>query len=190
MLSGPSGVGKDAVLARIKELKHPLHHTVSATTRPQRRGESEGIDYYFLSPAKFEEMVERGELLEWARVYGHWYGVSREQVKLALERGLDVIIKTDVQGAATVKGIAPQAILIFLAPPSMEELEKRLRKRETESGIDLNLRIETAWEEMKRLPLFDYVVVNRQGEVDLALAQIDAIITAEKCRVNPRVVEL
>ena len=190
MLSGPSGVGKDAVLARMKELKCPLHYTVTATTRPQRQGERDRIDYYFLSPHKFEEMVEKGELLEWARVYGHWYGVPREQVKHALEKGLDVIIKTDVQGAATIKEVAPQALLIFLASPSMEELEERLRKRKTESTIDLSLRIETAREEMKRLPQFDYVVMNRQGEVNLAVAQIDAIILAEKCRVNPRVVEL
>jgi len=174
----------------MKELKCPLHYTVTATTRPQRQGESDGIDYYFLSPRRFEEMVENGELLEWARVYGHWYGVPREQVKQALEKGLDVIIKTDVQGAATIKEVAPQALLIFLASPSMEELEERLRKRKTESTIDLSLRIETAREEMKRLPLFDYVMVNRQGEVDLAVAQIDAIIAAEKCRVNPRAVEL
>jgi guanylate kinase len=111
-------------------------------------------------------------------------------VKQALEKGLDVIIKTDVQGAATIKEVAPQALLIFLASPSMEELEERLRKRKTESTIDLSLRIETAREEMKRLPQFDYVVMNRQGEVNLAVAQIDAIILAEKCRVNPRVVEL
>ena len=183
-------MGKDAVLARMKELKCPLHYTVTATTRPQRQGERDGIDYYFLFPQKFEEMVEKGELLEWARVYGHWYGVPREQVKQALEKGLDVIIKADVQGAATIKGVAPQAILIFLAPPSLEELEERLRKRKSESTIDLRLRIETAREELKRLPQFDYVVMNHQGEVDLAVAQIDAIILAEKCRVNPRVVEL
>jgi guanylate kinase len=190
VLSGPSGVGKDAVLARITELKHPLHRAVSTTTRPQRRGESDGIDYYFFSPTEFEEMVQKGEFLEWAMVYGQWYGVSREQVNLALARGLDVVIKTDVQGAATIKGIAPQAVLIFLAPPSMEELEERLRKRATESDIDLSLRIDIAHEEMKRLPIFDYVVVNHQGAVGHALDEIDAIITAEKCRVTPRVVEL
>jgi len=183
-------VGKDAVLARMKELKCPLQYTVTATTRPQRQGERDGIDYYFLSPHKFEEMVEKRELLEWARVYGHWYGVPGKQVKQALEKGLDVIIKADVQGAATIKGVAPQALLIFLASPSMEELEERLRKRKTESAIDLSLRIDTAREEMKRLPQFDYVVVNRQGEVDLAVAQIDTIVLAEKCKVNPRVVEL
>jgi guanylate kinase len=116
--------------------------------------------------------------------------VPKEQVKQALEQGLDVIIKADVQGAATIRRAAPQALLIFLTPPSMAELEARLRQRKTESGFDLNLRLKTAREETKCLPLFDYVVVNRQNQVDLAVAQIDAIISAEKCRVNPRVVEL
>ena len=190
MLSGPSGVGKDVVLARMKELGRWLHFTVTATTRPRRGTERDGVDYHFVSPPRFEEMVANGELLEWAKVYGHCYGVPKEQVKQALERGLDVIIKADVQGAATIKATAPQALLLFLAPPSMAELEARLRQRETESGIDLGLRLETAREEMKRLPLFDYVVVNHQDQVDLAVAQIDAIISAEKCRVGPRVVEL
>ena len=133
-------------------------------------------------------MIERGELLEWAEVYGNWYGVPRQDVKQALERGLDVMVKVDVQGAATIKGIVPQALLIFVAPPSTEELQARLRQRESETTTDLKRRIETADEEMKRLPLFDYVVVN--DTVDQAVAKIDAIITAEKCRANPRVVEL
>jgi len=133
-------------------------------------------------------MLERGELLEWAEVYGNWYGVPRQEVKQALERGLDVMVKVDVQGAATIKGMVPQALLIFVAPPSTEELQARLRQRESETTTDLKRRIETADEEMKRLPLFDYVVVN--DKVDQAVAKIDAIITAEKCRANPRVVEL
>lgn len=190
MLSGPSGVGKDVVLARMKELGRPLYYTVTATTRPQRETEKDGVDYHFLSPPRFEEMVARGEFLEWAEVYGQCYGVPKEQVKQALKRGVDVIIKVDVQGAATIKEAAPQALLIFLSSPSREELEARLRQRQTESDIDLHLRLETAREEMKRLPLFDYVVMNHQDQVDLAVAQIDAIINAEKCRVNPRVVEL
>ena len=131
-------------------------------------------------------MMERGELLEWAEVYGNWYGVPRQDVKQALERGLDVMVKVDVQGAATIKGIVPQALLIFVAPPSTEELQARLRQRESETTTDLKRRIETADEEMKQLPLFDYVVVN--DTVDQAVAKIDAIITAEKCRANPRVV--
>jgi len=178
------------VLDRMKELGRRLHYTVTATTRPQRETERDGVDYHFLSSPRFEEMVAKGEFLEWAKVYGHCYGVPKEQVKQALKRGLDVIIKADVQGAATIKGAAPQALLLFLAPLSKEELEERLRQRKTESGIGLDLRLETAREEMKRLPLFDYVVVNREDQVDLAVAQIDAIISAEKCRVNPRVVEL
>lgn len=133
-------------------------------------------------------MMERGELLEWAEVYGNWYGVPRQDVKQALERGLDVMVKVDVQGAATIKGIVPQALLIFVAPPSTEELQARLRQRESETTTDLKRRIETADEEMKQLPLFDYVVVN--DKVDQAVAKIDAMITAEKCRANPRVVEL
>ncbi len=132
--------------------------------------------------------MERGELLEWAEVYGNWYGVPRQDVKQALERGLDVMVKVDVQGAATIKGIVPQALLIFVAPPSTEELQARLRQRESETTTDLKRRTETADEEMKQLPLFDYVVVNDM--VDQAVAKIDAIITAEKCRANPRVVEL
>ena len=133
-------------------------------------------------------MTERGELLEWAEVYGNWYGVPRQDVKQALERGLDVMVKVDVQGAAKIKGIVPQALIIFVAPPSTEELQARLRQRESETTTDLKRRIETADEEMKQLPLFDYVVVN--DKVDQAVAKIDAMITAEKCRANPRVVEL
>ena len=188
VISGPSGVGKDAILARMKELKRPFYHTITATTRPQRAGERDGQDYYFLSEIKFKEMVERCEFLEWANVYGNWYGVPRHQVEEALSRGQDVIIKVDVQGATTIKGLIPQAVFIFLTPPSLEGLAQRLRQRETESSIDVALRMEKAQEEMKCLSLFDYAVVNRQDKVDLAVAQIDAIITAEKCRAHPRVV--
>lgn len=144
------------------------------------------MDYHFVSQERFLEMIERGELLERAEVYGNWYGVPRQDVKQALEQGLDVMVKVDVQGAATIKGIVPQALLIFVAPPSTEELQARLRQRESETTTDLKRRIETADEEMKQLPSFDYVVVN--DKVDQAVAKIDAIITAEKCRANPRVV--
>lgn len=188
VLSGPSGVGKDAVLARMKISGRPLHFTVTATTRPQRQGESDGVDYHFVSQERFEEMVKGGELLEWAEVYGNSYGVPRSQVKEALEQGRDVLVRVDVQGAATIKHAVPQALLIFLASPSMEAVEERLRKRSTESIAELERRIETAREEMEQLPMFDYVVVN--DEVELAAGEIDAIITAEKCRVSPRVVEL
>lgn len=188
VVSGPSGAGKDAVLARVKGSVQPLYFVVTATTRPQREGESDGVPYHFVSRERFQEMVEWGELLEWAEVYGHLYGVPKSQVKEALERGHDVLVKVDVQGAATIKRAVPQALLIFLAPPSMAALEERLRDRNTESAAELERRIATANEEMMQQGMFDYVVVNDQ--VDLAAAQIDAIITAEKRRVRPRAVDL
>lgn len=188
MLSGPSGVGKDAVLAWVKGSGHPLYFTVTATTRPQRKGESDGVDYQFVSRERFEEMVSGGELVEWAEVYGHFYGVPRRQVKEALERGCDVLVKVDVQGAATIKRAVPQALLIFLAPPSMAALEKRVRQRNTESAIELERRLATAHEEMSQQGMFDYVVVN--DRVDRAAAQIDTIIAAERRRENPRGVDL
>jgi len=174
----------------MKELGRPLHFTVTATTRPKRPGEVNGQDYHFLSPEAFQDMLKRGELLEWAEVYGHLYGVPKAQVRQALARGQDVMVKIDVQGAEHIRQVAPQSVLIFLAPPSTEELARRLRERKTESAAQLELRLKTAREEMERLPLFDYVVVNEQGRLDEAVAQIEAIITAEKCRVNPRQVEI
>ena len=190
VLSGPSGVGKDAVLTRLREWGHPYHFAVPVTTRPRREQERAGVDYHFVSPARFQEMMDGEELLEWASVYENWYGVPRPPLQQALERGQDVIVKIDVQGAATIKSLVPQAVFIFLVPPSMEELEERLRQRHTESGADLALRLETAREEMKCLSMFDYVVVNPQDRVDWAASQIEAIIRAEKCRVSPRVVKL
>jgi len=185
VLSGPSGAGKDTVLNRMKQLGFPFHYVVTATTRPRRAGENNGVDYYFCSEAEFQEMMQQGELLEWAKVYGHWYGVPKQQVKQALETRKDVIVKVDVQGAATIKNLLSGAVLIFLAPPSIKEYEERLRQRKTESETELKLRIEKATEEMRSLPLFDYVVANRQGELDSTVSQIEAIITAEKCRANP-----
>ena len=190
VLSGLSGAGKDAVLTRVKKLDLRLEHITTITTRPERPTERANADYHFITGEKFQEMIERHELLEWANVYGNWYGVPREPVKKALDRGQDIVIKTDVQGAATIKKTLPQAVLIFLAPSSMEELVLRLKKRRTESPSDLALRTKTAENELKQLPLFDYIVFNRQGEINRAVADIEAIITAERCRVAPREVTL
>ncbi|MDY6918556.1 MAG: guanylate kinase [Chloroflexota bacterium] len=188
VVSGPSGVGKDAVLDGLKGLWQSSCFAVTATTRPPREGEVDGVDYHFVSRERFQEMVQGGELLEWAEVYGNLYGVPLREVKQALDRGLDVVVKVDVQGAATIKGVAPEAVLVFLVPPSEQELTTRLTGRNSESAPDLKRRMDTAQQEMERLPLFDYVVVN--DEVELAVAKIDAIVTAEKCRVRPRQVEL
>ncbi|GAI65640.1 unnamed protein product [marine sediment metagenome] len=135
-------------------------------------------------------MIERKEFLEWANVYGNWYGVPREPVKQALDKGQDIIVKVDIEGAATIKKILPQAVFIFLVPPSREELVLRLKQRHTESPFDLALRTKTAEEEIEQLSLFDYIVVNKRDEIDLAVSDIKAIITAEKCRVTPREIAL
>jgi guanylate kinase len=186
VLSGPSGAGKDAVLTRIRELNYPLKYITTVTTRPQRATERDNIDYHFISTKKFQKMIENNELLEWANVYGNWYGVPKKPVKQALHKGQDTIVKVDIQGATTIKKILPQAVFIFLTPPSTEELRLRLKQRHTESSFDLALRTKTAEEEIKQLSLFDYVVFSRQNEIERAVADIEAIITAEKCRVTPR----
>lgn len=190
VLSGPSGVGKDVVLSRLKESGYPVEYITTVTTRTQRANEKDNIDYHFVSEERFQEMIEHKGLLEWANVYGNWYGVPEQPVKKALDKGQDVIVKVDVQGAATIKKILPQAIFIFLMTPSMEELTLRLKQRRTESSFDLALRLKTAEEEIEQLSLFDYVVVNRQDEVDQAVSNIKAIIAAEKCRVAPREIAL
>ncbi len=186
VLSGPSGVGKDAVLSRMRELRYPLEYITTVTTRPRRASERDHIDYYFVSAAKFQKMIKNNELLEWANVYDNWYGVPRGQITQALDSGQDTIIKVDIQGATTIKKILPQAVFIFLMPPSVEELKLRLKKRHSESSFDLELRTKIAKEEIKQLSLFDYVVFSQRDEIYRAVADIAAIITAEKCRVTPR----
>ena len=190
VLSGPSGIGKDAILARMKESDYPLEYITTVTTRPRRVKERDNVDYHFISTESFQGMISGNELLEWANVYGNWYGVPKGAVKQALDKGRDTIVKVDIQGAATIKKILPQAVFIFLMPASMEELALRLKQRHTESPSDLTLRTKTAEEEIKQLPLLDYIVVNKQDEIDLAVSEIKAIITAEKCRVAPREITL
>ena len=190
VLSGPSGVGKDAILARMRRLHGDFHYTVTTTTRSCRPQERDGVDYCFVPTERFQQMIADGEFMEWAQVYGNWYGVPKSQVRDALARGQDVFIKTDVQGAATIKRIAPQGIFIFVAPRSFSELEHRIRLRHAEADFDLSLRLATARDELQRLPLFDYVVINPEGQLDCAIRHIESIIEAEKCRVSPRIVEV
>jgi guanylate kinase len=190
VLSGPSGVGKDAVLARMRRSGHPFHYVVTATTRPKRAREKDGVNYHFISREGFQQMLDRGQFLEWANVYGNYYGVPKTQITSALSKGVDTIVKVDVQGAATIKKLLPQAIFVFLMPPSMEALEKRLKRRRSEASEALALRLERAREELKSLPLFDYVVTSHQNQLDEVVSQIDAIIATEKHRVKPRTVRL
>ena len=184
VLSGPSGVGKDAVLSRMKERQYPLEYITTVTTRHRRAGERDGGDYHFISGQKFRAMVKADELLEWAEVYGNGYGVPRAPVKQALDSGRDTVVKVDIQGAATLKKILPQAVFIFLMPPSMDELMLRLKNRDTELDADLALRTRTAEGELEQASFFDYVVYSRRDEIDRAVSDIGAIITAEKCRIN------
>ncbi|MFC2001205.1 guanylate kinase [Chloroflexota bacterium] len=184
VLSGLSGAGKDAVLVRMKESGYSRQYVTTVTTRPRRASEKDNVDYHFIPRKTFQEMIEGNDLLEWANVYGNWYGVPKKPVEQALDRGHDVVVKVDVQGAATIKKIMPQAVLIFLTTPSVEELVLRLKQRHTESPSELALRAKTAEEELRQLPLFDYVVFNQRDEIDRAVADVEAIITAEKCRVT------
>lgn len=190
VLSGPSGAGKDAILSRMKREGYPAAFITTVTTRPRRTREKDGVDYSFITPELFQEMLKRKQFLEYANVYGNWYGVPREPVRLALEQGKDTIVKVDTQGAATIKKLLPQAVFIFIVPPSMEELSARLKGRRTESDFDCDLRLKTAEAEMKQLSLFDYVVVSHQDKIDLAVLAVEAIITAEKHRVAPRQIRL
>ncbi len=190
VMSGPSGVGKDAVFSHMRDEGRPYHYTVTATTRPKRANEREGADYIFLAEAAFRGMIERGELLEWAEVYGHLYGVPRSQVAEALSHGVDVLVKTDVQGVANIRRIAPDAVFIFLAPPSMEELSRRLSLRLTDSPEVVQLRLSTAEAEMATAPSFDYTVVNHRDQVKDAVREIDEIVAHERRRVPPRRVAL
>ena len=133
-------------------------------------------------------MIDKQQFLEWANVYGNYYGVPKDEVTPALFKGVDTIVKVDVQGAATIKKILPQAVFIYLMPPSVPALEKRLKRRRSESSEDLALRLARAEEEIRSLPLFDYVITSHQDKLDEVVSQIDAIVTAEKCRVKPRTV--
>jgi guanylate kinase len=186
VVSGPSGVGKDAALKRMRELNYPFHFLVTNTTRPRRPDEVEDKDYHFITKERFAEMEACGEFLERAVVYGYDYGNSRREVREALARGRDVIMRIDVQGAATIKRLVPDAVFIFLLPPSMESLEARLRKRRTEPEEYLRIRLHAARLEMNEVENFDYMIVNEDDALDETAELIRAIIQAEKCRVKPR----
>lgn len=190
VISGPSGVGKDTVLQRMKERRMPFHFVVTATTRPPRPGEVHGRDYFFISRDEFAEMIEQQELFEWAHVYNDYKGIPKQQVREALASGRDVIMRLDVQGAATVRRLAPEAVLIFLSPGSEVELVRRLSERKTETPEGLKLRIATARRELQRMDEFDYCVVNRDMALETTVDQIIAIIAAEHSRVHPRRVKL
>ena len=190
VISGPSGVGKDTVVQRMKERGMPFHFVVTANTRPIRENEVHGVDYFFVSKEEFARMIEQNELIEYAVVYGDYKGIPKQQVRDALTTGKDVVMRLDVQGAETVRKLAPEALLIFLTTGSEEELVERLKARKTETPEELALRIATARKELKRVEAFDYVIVNHDNRLDETVDTVHAIIEAEHHRVNHREVTL
>jgi guanylate kinase len=182
IVSGPSGVGKDTVIASLRTIPvDPARHfVITSTTRPRRPYEVDGVHYHFIDDAEFERRRASGGFLESNLVHGHWYGTPREEVRQALAAGRDVILKIDVQGAAVVKQKVPEALLVFLVPPSLEDLFGRLQARATESADELDIRQRNAALELARQEDYDHVVRNETGEVDRTASRIDAIIRSEK----------
>jgi guanylate kinase len=160
VVSGPSGAGKGTLIAAALKRRPDIVLTVSATTRPARAGERDGVDYSFIARSDFVALRERGAFLEWAEVYGNYYGTLRAQVDEALAVGRDVIVEVDIQGAESIKRAMPEAVLVFVEPPSMEDLASRLRGRGTEQAEDLGRRIEAAYEEVKVKGTYDHIVIN------------------------------
>ena len=190
VISGPSGVGKDSVIAEMETRRLSFHFVVTATTRAPRPEEEHGVDYFFVSHDQFAEMIENDELMEYAIVYNDYKGIPKKQVRDALASGVDVVMRLDVQGAATIRELCPDALLIFLTTRSEDELVRRLKARKSETPEGLKLRIATARKEMKRIEEFDYVVVNPEDQLEEAVDTILAIIKAEHHRVIPRKVTL
>ena len=181
IISGPSGVGKDTIIDALKARHHEpdYHYVVTCTTRGRRPGEVDGVDYHFLDPEAFARQRAAGAFLEASQVHENWYGTPRDQVREVLAEGRDVILKIDVQGAAIVKGKVPGALLIFIVPPSLEDLFQRLRTRATETADELEVRQRNAAIELARQEDYDYVVTNETGQVDRTAERIDEIIANE-----------
>jgi guanylate kinase len=182
VISGPSGVGKDTLIERMAELGHRHHFTITATTREPRPGERDGINHHFVSRDEFINMIASDELLEWAEVFGNYYGVPRQQVRDALARGQHVLIRVDVQGARRLRELLPGALQIFVMPPSRSVLRKRLKERGVNSAEDMKRRLKAAQGEIQEAGLFDYVVVNEEGRLDDAVREVSEIFAKESRR--------
>lgn len=190
VISGPSGVGKDAVVKALMTRGRPMHFVVTATSREKRESEVDGVDYIFVTKERFEEMIAQDELIEYALVYNQYKGIPKEQVRSAMHSGKDVIMRLDVQGAQKIRQLCPEAVLIFLLPTSDEEWRMRLIERGTETEESLALRQETVREELKKTGIFDYIVPNPQGRLHDAVDVVVSIIEAEHHRVVPRRITL
>ena len=182
VVSGPSGAGKGTICKALLEKHKEIYLSVSATTRAPRKGEVEGVNYYFTTKEEFVKRVEEGDFLEHAEVYGNYYGTPKSSVEKMLEQGKDVILEIDIQGALKVKENCEEGIFIFILPPSMEELKQRIIKRGSETPESLMTRFKSAYKEINYISKYNYAVVN--DEIDTAVSKLEAIITAEKCRVD------
>lgn len=190
VISGPSGVGKDVLIEGMAGRGLDYHFTVTATTRDPRPGEREGINHHFLSVAEFQQAIEDDELLEWARVFGNYYGVPKRQVRDALSQGKHVIIRVDVQGALRIKELAPEAFMIFVHPPNLDVLQRRLERRGVNSETDIATRLAAATDEIGQSEAFDRQVVNHEGELEAAVDEVIEIVYQESHRVPPRIVSI
>jgi guanylate kinase len=188
VISGPSGVGKGTIIdALVKDLPH-LSFSVSATTRPPRQNEQNGVEYFFLSREMFENWIRENRFIEWAKVHGEYYGTPRAPILEKLNAGQDVVLDIDVQGSLQIKKHFPDGVFIFVVPPSFEELKKRLEARNTETQELMQHRLEDAKEELRHMGEYDYLVTN--NNLEEAVADIKAIIRAEKCRLKRRLKEI
>ena len=183
VISGPSGAGKDTVVKKLLETNSNIELSVSMTTREPRKGEKEGVDYFYVSNEEFQKQIDNGNLLEYANVFGsNYYGTPKDKVLNNIKKGKDVILVIDIQGAIQVKEAMPESIFIFIMPPSMKELKKRLIERDTESSEKILERFKTAYKEINEATKYNYVVINDQ--VEKAAKKIECILEAEKCRVD------
>ncbi len=184
VLSGPSGVGKSTVISELLSERENIHFSVSYTTRPPRVGEADGVNYNFVTKEQFEGMIARNELLEYAQYVGNYYGTSLKVILDHLAAGTDVLLDIEVQGAAKVREKCPDAVFIFIIPPSFEELSRRLHGRNTDGEEVIAGRLQKAREEYRQIPYYDYLVVN--DKVSSAVAEIISILTATDCKTRNR----
>ncbi len=182
VLSGPSGTGKGTICQNLCRQLMGIYYSISVTTRPPRRGEKDGVNYYFITEREFEDLKEQGGLLEWARVYGNYYGTPRYKVEQRRSEGCDVILEIDIEGAKQVRERCEDAVFLFLLPPSMKELRTRIEGRGTERPDIIKERFSTAYRELKEIRHYDYMVIN--DDIQEAVDIIKAVIAAEKCRVS------
>jgi guanylate kinase len=189
LISGPSGTGKTSVIKALCENDTTLAFSISATTRPPRSDEVDGVDYYFLDETGFEDLIEHGGFLEWVKYGGHYYGTLKSTIESTIEKGQDLVLEIDVHGAMKVKDLGIRYTSIFLLPPSLESLEKRLRNRKTESDSELEQRLLTAKSEFAYVKDYNYCILNPDHNVEKAVTQIRNIISAERCRIDNQLLD-